>query len=129
MDADIAQSVARLLVLTDAMGRRTHGLAMALLYLAEIKKGGMGVSGSYTVVRDNGVSAVWDGAYLPGLRCRSNKPVHAGQPVRMPGDQAARGIAEAHSRGIRYDESTWQGLCGWAQTLEVNIPVTLANNA
>ena len=33
MDADKAATVARLLVLTDAMGRRTHGLAMAPLYL------------------------------------------------------------------------------------------------
>ena len=32
MDADKAATVARLLVLTDAMGRRTHGLAMAPLY-------------------------------------------------------------------------------------------------
>jgi LDH2 family malate/lactate/ureidoglycolate dehydrogenase len=67
MDADKAQSVARLLVLTDAMGRRTHGLAMALLYLADIKKGGMATTGDPTVLRDNGVSAVWDGGYLPGL--------------------------------------------------------------
>ena len=29
----------------DAMGRRTHGLAMAVLYLAEIQKGGMTVTG------------------------------------------------------------------------------------
>jgi len=36
MDADKAATVARLLVLTDAMGRRTHGLGMAPLYLAEI---------------------------------------------------------------------------------------------
>jgi LDH2 family malate/lactate/ureidoglycolate dehydrogenase len=333
MDTDKAQSVARLLVLTDAMGRRTHGLAMALLYLAEIKKGGMAVSGSYTVVRDNGVSAVWDGAYLPGLwlveeaiktampraaehglaaiairkshhigclaalakqaadkgfvalitnsdpagqrvapyggtealltpnplafgypgadhpvlvdicasvtttsmtrqkhaagewfehpwlldahgvptrdpdvlehstprgslqlmggteyghkgfglslmvealsqglsghgrkdapkrwggntfvqvmspdlfagadafeeqmdylsdRCRSNKPIHADQPVRMPGDQAARGIADAQAQGISYDEATWQGLCGWADVLEVNVPEIHAGQA
>lgn len=67
MDADKAATVARLLVLTDAMGRRTHGLAMAVLYLAEIQKGGMTVTGEPEIVKDNGISAVWDGRYLPGL--------------------------------------------------------------
>jgi L-lactate dehydrogenase len=33
-------------VLTDAMGRRTHGLAMSPLYLADAAKGGMHVTGS-----------------------------------------------------------------------------------
>jgi LDH2 family malate/lactate/ureidoglycolate dehydrogenase len=67
MDADKAATMARLLVLTDAMGRRTHGMAMALLYLAEIEKGGMSVTGMPTVESDNGICAVWDGKYLPGL--------------------------------------------------------------
>ncbi|WP_310463108.1 Ldh family oxidoreductase [Sphaerotilus sp.] len=67
MDGDKARSVARLLVLTDAMGRRTHGLAMAPLYLAEIAKGGMRVQGEPETVRDTGLTAVWDGGYLPGL--------------------------------------------------------------
>jgi LDH2 family malate/lactate/ureidoglycolate dehydrogenase len=67
MDADKAACVARLQVLTDAMGRRTHGLAMAPLYLADIRKGGLRISGQQTVVSDNGLSAVWDGDYLPGL--------------------------------------------------------------
>jgi LDH2 family malate/lactate/ureidoglycolate dehydrogenase len=68
MEADKAASVARLLVLTDAMGRRTHGLAQAPAYLAEIQKGNMASTGSYAVVKDNGMtSALWDGNYLPGL--------------------------------------------------------------
>ena len=67
MDTDKARSVAHLQVLTDAMGRRTHGLAMAPLYLAEIRQGSMRVSGAPLVVRDNGISAVWDADYLPGL--------------------------------------------------------------
>jgi LDH2 family malate/lactate/ureidoglycolate dehydrogenase len=67
MEADKAASVARLLVRTDAMGRRTHGLAMAPLYLAEIAKGGMRVQGEPQTVRDTGLTAVWDGDYLPGL--------------------------------------------------------------
>jgi LDH2 family malate/lactate/ureidoglycolate dehydrogenase len=67
MDADKAATTARLLVLTDAMGRRTHGLAMAPLYLAEIAKGTMAVDGEPEVVSDNGHVAVWDGGYRPGL--------------------------------------------------------------
>jgi L-lactate dehydrogenase len=67
MDGDKAATVARLLVLTDAMGRRTHGLAMAPLYLEQIDKGGMRISGEPLVIKDTGSTAVWDGDYLPGL--------------------------------------------------------------
>lgn len=71
MDGDKAAATARLLVLTDAMGRRTHGLAMLPLYLAELDKGGetagMRGRGEPEVLRDNGHVAVWDGRYLPGL--------------------------------------------------------------
>lgn len=67
MDADKAACVARLLILTDTMGRRTHGLAMAPLYLADIAKGGMALTGEPDIVRDTGATVVWDGRYLPGL--------------------------------------------------------------
>ena len=67
IDGGKSRTVARLLVLTDAMGRRTHGLAMAALYLADIHRGGMTVSGEPQVIKDNGISAVWDGNFLPGL--------------------------------------------------------------
>jgi len=66
MDADKAATVAQLLVLTDAMGRRTHGLAMVPLYLAELAKGTMAKSGEPEVVKQRGVVALWDGGYLPG---------------------------------------------------------------
>jgi LDH2 family malate/lactate/ureidoglycolate dehydrogenase len=66
LDADKAATMAELLVLTDAMGRRTHGLAMIPLYLAELAKGTMSKSGEPEVIRQRGVVALWDGAYLPG---------------------------------------------------------------
>ena len=66
MDADKADTVGRLLILTDMMGRRTHGLAMAPLYLADIAKGEMRVTGQPEVIRDTGSTIVWDGDYLPG---------------------------------------------------------------
>lgn len=67
MDAEKSAAMARLLVLTDAMGRRTHGLAMLLLYLKEIQNGTMGTNGEPEVLRDNGITSVWDGNYLPGM--------------------------------------------------------------
>ena len=67
MEADKASTVAELLVLTDRMGRRTHGLAMAPLYLTEIAKGTMATTGGPEIVRDAGATQVWDGGYLPGL--------------------------------------------------------------
>jgi LDH2 family malate/lactate/ureidoglycolate dehydrogenase len=67
MDADKAATVSRLLVLTDMMGRRTHGLAIVPLYVADIRSGAMKVTGEPTVVRDMGATALWDGDYLPGI--------------------------------------------------------------
>jgi len=67
LDDDKARTVARLQVLTDMMGRRTHGLAMAPLYLAALEKGQMARDGQPGVVRDSGATLVWDGRYLPGL--------------------------------------------------------------
>ena len=67
MERAKAETVGRLLVLTDMLGRRTHGLAMAPLYLSEIEKGGMRTTGEPEVVRDAGATVVWDGDYLPGL--------------------------------------------------------------
>jgi len=66
LDTDKAVTLAQLLVLTDALGRRTHGLAMAPLYLAELAKGTMAKTGEPEVVKQRGVVALWDGAYLPG---------------------------------------------------------------
>jgi LDH2 family malate/lactate/ureidoglycolate dehydrogenase len=69
LEPEKAATVARLQVLTDGLGRSTHGLAMAPLYLAEIAKGEMSKQGQPDIVRDfgEGVTAVWDGNYLPGL--------------------------------------------------------------
>lgn len=67
MDEDKADCVARGLILTDMMGRRTHGLAMLPLYLADIKKGHLQLTGEPTVLKDFGASVVWDARYLPGL--------------------------------------------------------------
>lgn len=67
MDDEKARTVARLLVLADMMGRRTHGLAIAPLYIDDIRNGSMQVTGQPEVVRDTGATLLWDGLYLPGL--------------------------------------------------------------
>jgi LDH2 family malate/lactate/ureidoglycolate dehydrogenase len=98
MDADKAATVARLLVLTDAMGRRTHGLAMAPTYLAEIRRGGMRVSGEPIVVTDNGISALWDGDYLPGLWL-VNHALEVAMPRASQHGLAAIAIRRSHHIG------------------------------
>ena len=65
--SDKAAAVSRLLVLTDAMGRGTHGLAQCPAYLDELAGGGMTKDGEPEIVRDTGPTIVWDGRYLPGL--------------------------------------------------------------
>ena len=62
-----AESVARLLVLTDMMGRFTHGLAQCKNYLDQIARSDMPATGDYSVIKDTGSTIVWDGGYLPGL--------------------------------------------------------------
>ena len=57
--------------------------------------------------------------------CRANQPIHAGQPVRMPGDQAARGLAVVRERGIAYERPAWQALAEWANRLGVVIPASI----
>jgi L-lactate dehydrogenase len=98
MDKAKAQTVARLLVLTDAMGRRTHGLAMAALYLADIHKGGMQLTGAPQIVKDNGISAVWDGHYLPGLWL-VEQALEAAMPRAAQHGMAAIAIRRSHHIG------------------------------
>src|SRR6187402_876833 len=98
MDADKAATVARLQVLTDAMGRRTHGLAMAPLYLADITKGGMQVHGEPEVVTDNDICAVWDAGYLPGLWVME-RAIAAAMPRAARHGMAAIAIRKIHHIG------------------------------
>lgn len=67
MEPAKAQRVAELLVLSDAMGRRTHGLALVPLYLSDIAKGSMTLQGDFEIVADRGAALVIDGRRLPGL--------------------------------------------------------------
>jgi LDH2 family malate/lactate/ureidoglycolate dehydrogenase len=39
-------------------------------------------------------------------RCRANRPIEPAQPVRLPGDSAAKSLARARAEGIDYDAAT-----------------------
>ena len=67
LDADKSACVARLLVLTDMMGRHTHGIAQCGAYLEQIATDRMTKTGGPETIRDTGSTIVWDGNYLPGL--------------------------------------------------------------
>jgi L-lactate dehydrogenase len=98
MDDDKAATVARLMVLTDTMGRRTHGLAMVPLYLAEIRKGTMRVTGEPTIVKDSGATMLWDGNYLPGTWL-VNKAIAAAMPRAAESGVVTVAIRKSHHIG------------------------------
>lgn len=62
-----AASVARLLVLTDMLGRHTHGVALAPLYVEQLERELLTRFGEPECLKDTGATLVWDGRYLPGL--------------------------------------------------------------
>jgi LDH2 family malate/lactate/ureidoglycolate dehydrogenase len=58
-------------------------------------------------------------------QCRGNRPIDADRPVRVPGDNAARGIAAAQRDGIAFDERSWQAIADCARELGVALPSPL----
>ena len=66
LDAGKAEAMGRLLVLTDMMGRHTHGLAQLPAYLDQLERGLMEGAGEPETLRDTGATLVWDGGYRPG---------------------------------------------------------------
>ncbi len=67
LDGDKPSVTAQLLVMADAMGHDTHGLAQLPDYLDDIAAGGMTKTGEPTVVCDRPAACVWDGRRLPGV--------------------------------------------------------------
>jgi LDH2 family malate/lactate/ureidoglycolate dehydrogenase len=66
MEAAKADAVADILVEGDLLGHTTHGLLLLPLYLAEIEKGQMTLSGRPKVLADHPAAVTWDGLRLPG---------------------------------------------------------------
>ena len=66
LGADKADAVADILVEGDLLGHTTHGLQLLPLYLAEIEKKQMTLSGQPRVLADHPAAVTWDGQRLPG---------------------------------------------------------------
>src|SRR5438045_4880366 len=66
MEQPKAEAVSRLLVLTDMIGRPTHGVALVPRYVEQLEKGLMEGKGEPDSLTDKGATLVWDGRYLPG---------------------------------------------------------------
>jgi LDH2 family malate/lactate/ureidoglycolate dehydrogenase len=98
VDADKAGETARVLVLTDALGRRTHGLAMLPLYLDELAKGTMAKHGEIDVKHETAVVAHWDAGYLPG-QWAVTKAIDWAMPRAAQHGIAAVGLARSHHIG------------------------------
>jgi L-lactate dehydrogenase len=66
LQAQMAATVADVLVEGDLLGHTTHGLALLEPYVAEIGKGQMSCTGEPQVLSDKGAAVLWDGGRLPG---------------------------------------------------------------
>lgn len=66
LQAEIAQTVADVLLEGDLLGHSTHGLQLLDPYLKELEEGAMTSKGAPVVLKDHGMSLLWDGNYLPG---------------------------------------------------------------
>lgn len=67
LEGEKAQVTAEGLVVADAMGHTTHGLALLPEYLEEIATGSMARAGEPAIIVDHAAAQVWDGSRLPGL--------------------------------------------------------------
>ena len=66
MEAAKAAAVADVLVEGDLLGHTTHGLQLLPLYLAEIEKKQITLSGEPGLLADHPAAVTWDGRRLPG---------------------------------------------------------------
>ena len=66
--------------------------------------------------------------YLSG-RCRENRPIKPECPVRVPGDQAARGITTSLHAGIAYAATDWAAIERCAQEMDVPPPLRIGDVA
>jgi LDH2 family malate/lactate/ureidoglycolate dehydrogenase len=55
-------------------------------------------------------------------KCRANRPIRTEQPVRVPGDHAARGIAQAMREGVAFDAKSEEAIARCARDLGVAPP-------
>jgi LDH2 family malate/lactate/ureidoglycolate dehydrogenase len=53
-------------------------------------------------------------------RCHANAPIDPDRPVRLPGEQASRNIAEATAKGVSVSPEAAAALRAWADRLGVS---------
>jgi L-lactate dehydrogenase len=56
-------------------------------------------------------------------RCHANAPIDPNRPVRLPGEQADRSIAEAERHGVLFSAETASVMRGWAGKLGIDAGV------
>ena len=66
LQTGMATTVAEVLLEGDLLGHTTHGLQLLGPYLKELEAGTMTAKGEPVVLKDHGMSLLWDGNYLPG---------------------------------------------------------------
>lgn len=66
LQSEMAQTVSDVLLEGDLLGHTTHGLQLLGPYLKELEAGTMTPKGEPVVLKDHGMSLLWDGNYLPG---------------------------------------------------------------
>ena len=67
MDEEKALKTSDILIEADMMGHSTHGTRLLPMYIEDIKKGNMKVSGEVSIINDSGSCVTWDGNLLPGI--------------------------------------------------------------
>jgi LDH2 family malate/lactate/ureidoglycolate dehydrogenase len=58
--------------------------------------------------------------------CRTNKPIHPAQPVRMPGDKGYQNLRQQSQQGVILHPSIWPQLQPMAEQLGVPLPPPLS---
>ncbi|WP_413738438.1 Ldh family oxidoreductase [Sodalis sp. RH21] len=66
LQAAYAEDMAHIIIESDLMGHRTHGLAMLPIYLDRLKEGHIATAGDITVVQDLPSAFIWQAHRLPG---------------------------------------------------------------
>ena len=67
MDEDKALKTSEILIEADMMGHYTHGTRLLPMYISDIEKGNMRVSGEVEIIKDTGPCVTCDGKLLPGI--------------------------------------------------------------
>ena len=67
MDEEKALKTSDILIEADMMGHSTHGTRLLPMYIEDIEKGNMKVSGEVSIINDAGSCITWDGNLLPGI--------------------------------------------------------------